>query len=75
MTTIHVKEHVWKMLNSLKEPGETMNDVIERLLALKMTINNDTSINPEDPFFKLTFSSKVMPNDASEAVDDIIYEK
>lgn len=34
MTTIHVKEKVWKKLNSLKDPGQSMSDVIERLLAI-----------------------------------------
>lgn len=35
MTTIHVKRDTWKKLNSLKEPGESMNEVIERLLAIR----------------------------------------
>ena len=35
MTTLHVKKNTWKKLNSLKEPGESMNDVIERLLAIR----------------------------------------
>ncbi len=34
MTTIHVKDEVWKKLNSLKEPGQSMNDIIEHLLAI-----------------------------------------
>ena len=34
MTTIHVKNDVWKKLNSLKKPGETMDDVIRKLLAI-----------------------------------------
>ncbi len=34
MTTIHVKDEVWKKLNSLKEPGQSMNEVIEHLLAI-----------------------------------------
>ncbi|MEX2721412.1 MAG: hypothetical protein Q6362_008390 [Candidatus Wukongarchaeota archaeon] len=34
MTTIHVKEETWKKLNSLRDPGEAMGDVIERLLSV-----------------------------------------
>ncbi|MHA1783980.1 MAG: DUF7557 family protein [Candidatus Helarchaeota archaeon] len=34
MTTIHVKIETWKKLNGLKKPGETMNDVIQKLLEI-----------------------------------------
>lgn len=32
-TTIKVKNETWKQLNRQKEPGDTFDDVIERLLA------------------------------------------
>lgn len=32
-TTIKVKKETWKRLNRQKEPGDTFDDVIERLLA------------------------------------------
>lgn len=34
MTTIHVKENTWKKLNNLKKPGETMDDVIHKILEI-----------------------------------------
>ncbi|MFQ6126961.1 MAG: antitoxin VapB family protein [Candidatus Heimdallarchaeota archaeon] len=32
MTTIHVRESTWKFLNSMKHPGESMDDVVNRLI-------------------------------------------
>ena len=32
MTTVEVKDDEWRRLNRLKSPGESMNDVIKRLL-------------------------------------------
>lgn len=34
MTTIHVKEDTWRKLNGLKKPGETMDDVIRKILEI-----------------------------------------
>jgi len=34
MTTLHVKENTWRELNKLKKPGETMDDVIRKLLEI-----------------------------------------
>ena len=34
MITIHVNDDVWKKLNSLKKSGETMDDVIRKLLEI-----------------------------------------
>ena len=42
MTTIHVREDIWKQLNALKEPGESMNDVIKRILEVNATITQGT---------------------------------
>ena len=33
VTTIMVKKDLWKFLNSQKEPGESMDDVLRRLLG------------------------------------------
>ncbi|MHA2252833.1 MAG: DUF7557 family protein [Candidatus Kariarchaeaceae archaeon] len=35
MTTIHIDEETWKKLNEIKELGESMNDVVKRLLNMK----------------------------------------
>ncbi len=54
MTTIHVKDEVWKKLNSLKEPGQSMNDVIERLLSVNESalkqLTSDNSISSSEEF-------------------------
>jgi len=34
MTTIHIKPDTWKKLIVLKEPGESMDDVIQKLLSI-----------------------------------------
>jgi len=34
MTTIHIKPDTWKKLIILKEPGESMDDVIQKLLKI-----------------------------------------
>ena len=34
MTTIHVSEITWKNLNQIKQLGESMDDVVVRLLRL-----------------------------------------
>ncbi|MBD3227622.1 MAG: hypothetical protein GF329_05480 [Candidatus Lokiarchaeota archaeon] len=41
MTTIHVKKEIWKILNMMKTPGESMNDVIVRLLEVYSKSNED----------------------------------
>ncbi len=44
MTTIHVKEETWQKLNQLKQPGETMDDVVRRLLKrYEITLANEQS--------------------------------
>ena len=54
MTTLHVKDDVWKKLNSLKEPGQSMNDVIERLLAINEStlkqLASESSTSTSDEF-------------------------
>ncbi|HUX98741.1 MAG TPA: antitoxin VapB family protein [Candidatus Deferrimicrobium sp.] len=40
MTTIHVKEDTWKKLNVLKEPGESMDDVIRKLIEI-LNVNRE----------------------------------
>ena len=32
MTTIYVKKEVWKRLNALRQPGESLGEIIETLL-------------------------------------------
>lgn len=32
VTSIEIKSQTWKELNQLKEPGDTFDDVIQRLL-------------------------------------------
>jgi len=39
--TIHVEDEVWRKLNQLKKPGDTFNDVIQRLLKTKEEKEND----------------------------------
>ena len=34
MITINIKEEVWEYLNKNKKPGETFNDVLDRLLKI-----------------------------------------
>ncbi|MFX1295097.1 MAG: hypothetical protein ACFFD2_09635 [Promethearchaeota archaeon] len=45
MITIHVKEDTWRKLNRLKKPGETMDDVIRKILEVFSVIreNNHSS--------------------------------
>lgn len=75
MTTIHVKDDIWKKLNQLKESGETMNDVIERLLDRNLLLGGKEVIDPDDPFFNLKIESDKMPIDISEKVDDSVYQQ
>ena len=49
MTTIHVKEKVWKKLNALKNPGESMNDVVEKILNFYERKDVEMYKNTVDP--------------------------
>ncbi|MHA1144525.1 MAG: DUF7557 family protein [Candidatus Helarchaeota archaeon] len=53
MTSIHVNEDTWKELNGLKEPGETMDDVIRKLLEIMHSIqeNRETAESTEHSSF------------------------
>ena len=53
MTTIHVERNVWKVLNTLKEPGESMNDVIKRLLRARPDDNSYLSEPNSNDFDKI----------------------
>ena len=49
MTTIHVKDDTWNKLNILKEPGESMDDVIRKLIDLvNETRETHESLNSSD---------------------------
>ncbi len=43
MTIIHIKENTRKKLLTLKKPGETMDDVVQKLLELTHGIPETTS--------------------------------
>ena len=56
MTTIHVKKDIWKKLNYMKKPGESMDDIIRKLLEFYnqyMEIENSLKISDEKSFNKL----------------------
>ena len=61
MTTIHVDKETWKILNKLKEPGETMNDVINRILNNNIVIERKKISNSDN-------------NQKIDTVDDLIEE-
>ena len=71
MTTIHVDKETWKKLNTLKNPGESMNDVIRKILETfernetKMTMKK---FNPEN-FNKMLDE---FCNIASEEIETVI---
>lgn len=75
MTTIHVKDEVWKKLNSLKEPGQSMNDVIEHLLAINEStlkqIASESSINSFEEFDALLddFVSTISKDSIQETIE------
>lgn len=52
MTTIHVMESTWKFLNSMKQPGESMDNVVNRLIEayqqLTMIKGNIPTENSEE---------------------------
>ena len=48
MTTIHVKNDTWKRLNRLKMPGESMDDVVRRLLNHSETRKTMKHLNNEE---------------------------
>ena len=50
MTTIHVDENTWKKLNALKNPGESMNDVIRKILNYFEKVKSEmktSKLNPD----------------------------
>lgn len=75
MTTIHVKRDIWKKLNSLKEPGESMNEVIERLLAIRSqehrTSSPSTTVADEKEFDALVkeFVEVLSENIVDQTID------
>jgi hypothetical protein len=54
MTTIHIKPATWKKLIILKEPGESMDDVIQKLLKITNEIQeaHDNINNLDAPSFE-----------------------
>ena len=47
MTTIHVSEITWKNLNQIKQLGESMDDVVVRLLRLYGDNDDESMDNRE----------------------------
>ena len=47
VTTIHIDEETWKKLNEIKTLGESMNDVVKRLLKTKGFIDDTNLDNRE----------------------------
>ncbi|MFQ6126965.1 MAG: antitoxin VapB family protein [Candidatus Heimdallarchaeota archaeon] len=60
MTTIHIKESTWKFLNAMKQPGESMDDVVSRLI---------------EAYQQLAMMKKSIPTGNSEVELDILLEE
>ena len=56
VTSIEVKKSTWKTLNGLKEPGDSFDDVVQRLLA-----------RPEEPVVTEPEPEEEPPEDVDEA--------
>ncbi|MCY3411628.1 MAG: hypothetical protein INQ03_08365 [Candidatus Heimdallarchaeota archaeon] len=67
MTTIHISKSNWKRLNQLKEPGETMDDVVSKILSSYV----DDEENTEEIQFD-TLLDKII--EVQEAQDPTIEE-
>jgi hypothetical protein len=62
MTSISIKEKTWLSLNRLKKPGDTMDDVITKILDFYNTESNDST------------SEQVSDEDFASLVDDLIVD-
>ena len=71
MTSISVKEKTWQELNRLKNAGDTMDDVISRVLEFytEQTISDDTELISDDDFDKLLTDLVVDDNEFQQYLE------
>lgn len=70
MTTIHISEENWKIMNSLKQPGESINDVVTRLL--KLTGYNDAQELDERDFDHVLEDFIEIVNSDDPSIEEVI---
>lgn len=65
MTSIAIKEKTWLKLNKLKEPGDTMDDVINRILGsyIPEDNNDESEVISDEEFNTLLDDLHADPNE------------
>lgn len=69
MTTIHIDDNTWKKLNQIRQVGESMNEVVQKLILLSGLTKEDDIIDDRD--FNIVLEEFVK---LQEGIEDVIEE-